>query len=183
MQRYFTHHGRERYIDVLPEMFNSYNASVNTAIGLAPNDVNSKNIKQVYNFLYSGQGRYEKLLTKPEKIPNFKINDTVKIAATKHVLQKGYHPNFTYEVFKIAKIVKRQPVVYALVDWEGQPISGVFYAAEIQKCTATDKQNFRIENILSEKGRGNNKILYVKWLGYSKRFNSWVRAKDLISYE
>jgi hypothetical protein len=183
LQRYFTHHGRERYIDVLPEMFNSYNASINTAIGCAPNNVTSKNIKKVYNYLYSGHGRYAELKTTPDKIPKFKINDTVKISATKHILQKGYHPNFTYEIFKIKKIIKRNPVVYSLSDWEGQPISGVFYAEEIQKCVATENQLFRIEEIIKEKGRGQNKILYVKWLGYSARYNSWVRASDLKSYE
>jgi hypothetical protein len=182
MQKYFTHHGRERYVEVLQSLFDSYNNTVSTAIGIAPNDVTSFNIRQVNEYLYSGKGRYKKLeFTKHP--PKFKLNDTVKITTAKHKLMKGHLPNWQYEIYKVVRIIRRTPVVYELVDWEGQPIKGVFYAEELQKVSATPDQSYRIEKIVEVKGSGNNKKLYVKWLGYADRFNSWINAKDLISYE
>jgi len=183
MHRYFTHFGVQQYDHILQDLFLAYNDTEHTAIGRKPNEVNSRNIKEVYDFLYSGNGRYEKLGNVNIKSSKFKINDTVKISASKHKLHKGYHPNWSYEMFKIAKIINRSPVVYKLVDWEGEEVTGVWYAEELQQVKAEKDQAYRIEKILESKGKGSKKQFLIKWLGYPKKFNSYIFAKDLISYE
>jgi hypothetical protein len=54
-----------------------------------------------------------------------------------------------------------------------EEIQGTFYELEMQKSHQQD--TFRIEKVLRTKG---NK-LFVKWLGYSDDFNSWVDKKDV----
>jgi hypothetical protein len=182
--RYFTHYGKKKYIHILQDVFNSYNNSRHSAIGLAPNAVNENNVEEVYNYLYSGKGRYQKLDFKENARESaLKVDDCVKLATAKHKLDKGYHPNWSYEVFKIAKIIKRNPVVYKLLDWQGEEVSGVWYEPELQKVTVLDDQIFRIEKILGAKGVGKNRKLLVKWLGYPDKFNSYIAEKDLLSYE
>ena len=43
MYRYFTDIGNYKWLDVLPKLIESYNASVHRMIGLAPKDVNKRN--------------------------------------------------------------------------------------------------------------------------------------------
>jgi hypothetical protein len=183
IHRYFTHSGKRKYLHILQDVFNAYNDSHHSAIGRKPNDVNSHNVKEVYKYLYSGEGRYSKLHVQSATKPKFKVNDYVKITFSKHRLDKGYHPNWSYELFKIAKVVHRNPVVYKLLDWEGEELTGVWYEEELQKVNLKDNQAYRIEKIISSTGRGKNKKLLVKWLGYSDKFNSYIAAKDLLSYE
>jgi transposase InsO family protein len=183
LSRFFTHTGKRKYIHVLQDVMDAYNTSYHSAIGCKPSEVNSNNTREVYDYLYSGKGRYSKLETSAKVEPKLKVNDFVKISASKHKLQKGYDANWSYEVFKIAQIIKREPVVYKLVDWEGEPVTGVFYESELQKIAIKDSQTYRIERIISSSGSGKNKKLLVKWLGYPDKFNSYILEKDLHSYD
>jgi hypothetical protein len=183
LSRLFTHTGKRKYIHVLQDVMAAYNTSYHSAIGRKPSEVNSSNTGEVYDYLYSGRGRYSKLETSAKAAPLLKVNDYVKISASKHKLQKGYDANWSYEVFKITKVIKREPVVYKLVDWEGEPVTGVFYESELQKVAVKDSQTYRIERIISSKGSGNNKKLLVKWLGYPDKFNSYILEKDLRRYD
>ena len=63
----------------------------------------------------------------PPPKPRFKVGDQVRISRIKEKFEKGYEPNFTYEVFKIAKVKETNPVTYSLVDYNGEPIEGGFY--------------------------------------------------------
>jgi hypothetical protein len=181
LHKFFTHFGKQKYVHVLQDVINSYNNSLHSAIGCRPNDVGSHNIQQVYEFLFSGKGRYKKLETSSNK-SKFKVGDTVKVSNSKHKLQKGYHANWSYEVFKITKVILREPVVYKLADSVGEELTGVWYESELQKVTVADDQAFRIEKILGSEGRGSNKRLLVKWMGYPKKFNSYISESDLINY-
>jgi hypothetical protein len=183
LYRYFTQFGRKKYIHILQEVFNSYNNTKHSAIGRAPNKVTSYNVKEVYQYLYSGLGRYKKLEISNKKQPLFKVNDLVKVSKAKHKLDKGYHPNWSYEVFKIADVIKRNPVVYKLLDSQGEAVTGVWYETELQKVSIQEDQAYRIEKIISSSGSGKNKRLFVKWLGYPDKFNSYIYEKDLLNHE
>ena len=60
-----------------------------------------------------------------------------------------------------------------------EPIEGIFYETELQKVINEDEV-FKIERILKTRVRNKIKEVYVKWLGYSDKFNSWVIASDVI---
>jgi len=52
MSRYFTYKNLPRYIDVLPRLVASYNASYHRSIGMSPNDVNASNEDHVRKRLF-----------------------------------------------------------------------------------------------------------------------------------
>lgn len=76
-----------RYIDDLPAMVKAYETSYHRSIKMKPIDVNEKNEKLVYRNLYHGKG--------------FQIGDLVKLSKQKGIFDRGYHPNWTTEEFKI----------------------------------------------------------------------------------
>ena len=103
----------------------------------------------------------------------FNTGDKVRILKKKGLFEKGFTPNWTEEVFTIAKIQRTNPVTYKITDYNGEEIQGTFYEQELQK---TSQEVFRIEKIVK---KGRTKSL-VKWWGYPESFNSWVDNKELI---
>jgi hypothetical protein len=69
--------------------------------------------------------------------------------------------------------------VYELKDYEGDPVKGTFYEQELQVVTVDKDQPFKVEKVLKTRGRGRNKELYVKWLNWPKKYNSWIRETDV----
>lgn len=48
--------------------------------------------------------------------PKFKIGDYVRISKHKKIFDKGYHLNWTHEMFSIEKVNITNPVTYILKD-------------------------------------------------------------------
>ena len=139
---------------------------------MRPVDVNKSNENQIFNSVLSNTE------TQSDKF-KLKINDKVRISKYKTVFSKGYTPNWSEEVFIITDLIARNPNVYKLKDLNNEPIEGIFYETELQKVINEDEV-FKIERILKTKVRNKIKEVYVKWLGYSNKFNSWVIASDVI---
>jgi hypothetical protein len=116
--RYFTHSGKKRYIDVLPEIINAINNSVNRTIGRTPASITYENQNEIWN---------EQNPVKKEKAV-FKVGDKVRIAINKDIFAKGYTPSYYREVHVVQKVLThRRPVVYILKGFKG-----VFYRQELQ---------------------------------------------------
>ncbi len=163
----FTLNGNHKWLDVLRPITDAYNDSKHRTIHMKPSNVNKKNEKAILDSVYS----HIKVAGKQK----FKVGDIVHISKYKHVFQKGYTPNWTTELFKIAKVHITNPTTYLLEDLQGQPISGGFYEEELQKTKQPDV--FLVEQVLLKKG---NKML-VKWLGFDKSHYSWIDMnKDAI---
>ena len=167
MERVFTLQGNHRYIDVLPKIVKSYNNSVHRSIGMKPANVTARDTSKILEKLYP------KL--KPSKA-KFKVGESVRITRKKHVFQKGFEQNWSYEVFKIAKILKTNPVTYELVDYIREPILGSFYSSELQ---SVKPLTYPIEKVLKKRRRGTKIEYFIKWLGYPEEANSWIDQKDL----
>ena len=69
--------------------------------------------------------------------------------------------------------------IYRLKDYHGEEIKGTFYQSELQKIELQDDKMWKIEKVIKTKGKGQNKILYVKWLYWLSKFSSWVNARDV----
>ena len=78
----------------------------------------------------------------------------------------------------MTKIIPRVPPVYRLRDYADDQIEGVFYAEELQKVQKSD-DIYKIEKILAEKKENGKVKVLVKWLGYDKKFNTWVPKSEL----
>ena len=96
----------------------------------------------------------------------------------KRTFEKGYLPNFSKEIFTVSQQIPRQPPVYKLKDYDQEELSGTFYNEELQKVIKEDDV-YEVEKILKKRGKGKNKEVYVKWLGYPTKFNSWIPASEV----
>ena len=165
--RYFTRHDRLSYMDVLDSMVDVYNCTPHRSIGMAPNDVTSKNKARIWFRLYADPISY--------KEPALRVRDSVRISKARRAFKKGYLAQWTEEIFTIVERKSTQPPRFVLADYFGEVLKGTFYPQELQKVIKTDDV-YRVEKILK---RTKNQAL-VKWLGYPDKFNSWVNVKDLV---
>lgn len=171
--RYLTQNHTKRYLDTLDDIVHGYNASKHRSIGMAPDQVNQANESEVRHRLYPGK-------VKPSNKFPFQVGDTVRLAKERTSFQKGYHPMWTEEVFRIVEVVPRDPPVARVVDWQGEQIDGTFYKEEIQKVEMAPDAVYRVEQVIETRELANGKQEYlVKWLGYPSSMNSWISDEDL----
>lgn len=149
LYRYFTHKKTQSYLDVLPKLVQSYNATYHTSIKMTPNQVTYTNQKEVRKNLYGTTSISESFLN-PNQLPanrklrsssyEYSIGTFVRISKYKGTFRKGYTPNFTTEIFKIIRKSsstnpKKNRVLYTLTDVDGNIIKGRFYAEELTPAT------------------------------------------------
>ncbi|CAL1671911.1 unnamed protein product [Lasius platythorax] len=96
----------------------------------------------------------------------FKVNDPVGVSKFKTIFEKGYTPNWTNEIFRIAKVQRTYPVTYLLTDSRRKSIAGKLYEHELLR--VSDPDVYLVEKVLRRKG---NKV-YVKWLEMDSSHNS-----------
>lgn len=140
-----------------------YNHTNHRTVGIAPAKINSIN-KDTILQRYFNMSKSNNILT----CHRYKVGDHVRISKHKGCFEKGFTPNWSTEIFKITKVQHTTPTTYLLEDARYRPISGAFYAQEIQKTKYPDV--YLVEKVLKRKG---NKV-YVKWLGLPPSENSWI---------
>ncbi|XP_025997022.1 uncharacterized protein LOC113005530 [Solenopsis invicta] len=104
----------------------------------------------------------------------FKVGDSVRVSKYKTVFEKGYMPNWTTKVFKIAKVQITNPVTYLLKDYKGKPVAGGFYEYELHRVTHPDV--YLVEKVLRKRGDE----VYMKWLGFDNLHNSWIHKDSVL---
>ena len=176
MWKYFTHACTYKYVDVLKNLVHAYNNTKHSAINMAPNEVTTRNQSKVYNFLYSGKGRYGKI-KRTRMI--FQVGDKVRITREKYTFEKGYETNWSTEIFIVSKRLGGIPPRYEIKDLNGEEIEGSFYNEELQRVVTDYSTKYKIDKILQSKGKGLSRQVLVKWKGYPDSFNSWIYYKDL----
>lgn len=178
MWRYLTATNSRRYIDILQDITDSYNASYHRSIKMRPIDVNKENVSTVLHNLYGSRERHS---VKP--IFKYKIGDIVRISKVRGPFTKGYEKNYTEEFFTVNECIPRQPPVYRLCDYDGDVIDGVFYEQELQKIFVSNNKAFKIDKILEKKRRGRSSMVLVQWAGWPSKFNTWVNEKDVVDVQ
>ena len=68
-------------------------------------------------------------------------------------------------------------VLYKLEDMTGEPLDGNFYPEQLQ---LTNQSIYRVDSILQRRVRNGVPQVYVKWTGYSSKFNSWEPADAVL---
>lgn len=167
LYRIFTHRNSYRYLDVLKSVLKSYNESIHRTTGYAPSNVTKDLEPQIFAKMYGYN---------IDRKYKFEIGDRVRISKAKRTFRKGYLPNWTDELFIIYKRYPTKPPTYLLRDLKETNIKGRFYEEELQKVTKLQHDFWRVEKILKSRGSAARKEYFVKWKGFDKRFNSWVKA-------
>lgn len=167
MWKEFSFRGNYKWLDVLPKIVYQYNNKKHRTIGMKPIDVTEKHEKHLLNTAYN-HIKISDLHTK------FKVGDHVRISKLRGKFAKGYQPNWSTEIFTIRKIQYTNPTTYLLKDENNKDILGGFYKEQLEKVKYSDV--YLVEKVL--KKRGDN--VYVKWLGFDNKHNSWINNKDVV---
>ena len=171
LYKYFSEKNTLRWINIIDKIINGINNSVNRTLGMSPNQVTRENAHELYERLYKKPKTFKK--------SKFKLGDIVRITKFKGAFEKGYLPNFTDELFEISQANKSHPPTYRIKDLEGNIIQGIFYEPELVK--TTKDTTYRIAEIIKTRIRKGSKEHFVRWVGFSNKYNSWVKDSDLVN--
>ena len=176
MYRYFIHHQTYTYLPVLQGMVSNYNHRPHRTLkGLSPAAITKSNEAKVWKHMYM-----DTLKLKKKKKFAFNIHDKVRISHLKYVFQRDYQQKWTEEIFIITHRHTEQGIhLYQLKDFADEPIDGYFYEEELQKVTKDPNALFRVEKVLMSRTRKGQKEHFVKWMGWPKKFNSWIKDTDI----
>ena len=175
MWKYFTKNRTGVYANILPDLIAKYNNTYHSSIKSTPSDARKpSNYQHVFDALYKSPRKVRK---KGEEEAKFHVGDEVRISKLKKKFEKGYTANWTEEVFKIVKVQPTLPYTYKLEDTLGEAVKGTFYEPELQ---LAKPNTYRIEKVLRRRTTPQGKReIYVKWLGYNKKFNQWIPESDI----
>ncbi|XP_061190439.1 uncharacterized protein LOC133198352 [Saccostrea echinata] len=166
---------QKNYIDHLDDLISSYNHTRHRSLGTSPSDVSKENESEVRLQQYL----IRKGKTNKRGAYRFKPGDLVRISHLKRKFDREYQQKFTGKIFRIKSRRRRQNIpVYTLEDWDKEPIEGTFYNSELQRVLVDKNTSFRIEKILKRK---KGQVL-VRWLFYSPKFDSLIKASEVKNY-
>jgi len=172
MWKRFTAYNTRNWIDILDELLNWYNfRRKHSSIGMTPMEASHMKTEN-----WNSNTRSSLISTVLKRKSKFKIGDAVRISRTKLLFERGFHPNWTEEVFTVAEVKNTTPVTYKLKDSLGEILDGSFYNEELQK---TSQKIYRIEKVLRKKKINGVEHALVKWVGYSKKYNEWIPLSHL----
>lgn len=163
-----------RYVELVPKITKSINARVHRIIGVPPKDVNERNALEIWTRLQLKRMRS----IKKQKKSDIKPGDHVRIAKNKDtMMDKGFLPNWSDEIFTVNRHIPRQPHIYNLQDETNEKVEGAFYRPEIQKVVKDKNTVYRVEKILKRRTRRGIREVLVEWKGFSAKHNSWICSK------
>ncbi len=168
----FTIQNTRNWVKLLPDVLKDYNNRVHSTIGMSPVEASKpENEVDAYIYMYPDDGVQKK------KHPRFEVGDEVRISRVKGIFEKGMENNFSFEVFKISKVLDTQPITYHITDYNGDVIEGSFYEQELLKTTVPDY--YEIEKIIETRKVGKKKQSFVKFVGWPKKFSMWLNEDDI----
>ena len=111
LYKYFTYTNLYRYIDVLPKFVEAYINTVHSTTGMAPSKVTDSDLA-----ISKDINKYRRDRVRTIRA-TFRVGQHVRIIKEKMKLKKGVEQNFSQEIFRINKVIKRTPrPVYELED-------------------------------------------------------------------
>jgi transposase InsO family protein len=125
--KYLTANNTRRYVDALGRIVTAYNNSFHRSIGRTPNSVNRSNAASVREHLYGDEA--DNAIGKRAK---YNVGDRVILKRHKGVFGRGFRPNFTREILKVARRIEHYPFRYRLIDSRNKLRPGSAYEAEMQ---------------------------------------------------
>lgn len=166
LRKHIDYTGQMRYIDILSDVIDTYNATVHSSIGMAPKDVQpeDRDVIEYHAYLNDANPR-----PKPKKY-TFAIGETVVISKLRGSFKREYDEKYSHEIFRIKTRYKRSGTpVYNLTEYDGSQIKGTFYEEELQSVTVTPDRRYTVETILRRRG---NQAL-IKWRGWDRKYAQW----------
>jgi hypothetical protein len=173
--RYLTKNKTFRWIDILDDVIEAYNASYHRTIKMRPNDVTPGEKEHT-----AWVNQYEATPDwKPEGEYKFNVGQTVRISFVAKVFAREYDARYTGEVFRVtSRTVRAGLNIYKVADLGGEVLIGTFYQSELLAVTIDERGVFNILKVIrTKKVKGRKKFL-VRWEHYPPSFDSWVDEHD-----
>ena len=100
--------------------------------------------------------------------------------ATKHIFRRAYQQQWTSEVFKIKSRFAMQGIpFYKVTDFHNKNLSGNFYGSELLSVNKPVDSLWLIEKTIKKRIRNGRVEWLVKFEGWPKSFNEWVKETDI----
>ena len=115
---------------------------------MPPTRVTDSDILTIWKRINKKQGKI------PIAKPRFRVGQYVRISKEKMKFAKGGEQNYSMEVFRIIKLIRRTPrPVYELEDLNHKVIDGHFFKKELTPVRITKRTTFKINKILATRVR------------------------------
>jgi len=167
--------GDHQWIDVLPDITESYNNSVHRSIGMRPNDVGPEHHQLIYDRLYPEPTPAQALKDAREArrlTEHLQVGDYVRILEYRKVFRKESDLAWTHEVFRIRHVIRSNPITFQIEDLDGEPIKGGFYARELIKVRPSDDE---FDGVIQQPPRPGRDIVRNR---YETRVGRRVESED-----
>jgi len=123
--KYFTFKNTYKFMDVLPKFVECYNATVHGTTGIAPAIVTEKDVLAIWNRMNEKRSRMT--VSKPK----FRVGPHVSISKEKMKFAKGGKKNYTTEIFRIMKVLRKTPRPVNELEDLNKVIYGQLYEQEL----------------------------------------------------
>ena len=188
--KYMVKNNTKKWVDVLQKITDGYNKAYNRSIGMAPIEVNKTNQNVIWNRKYNPTIKQRRKLSNDiiysinKRNFRYQVGDTVLLALLKSAFSRGYNTRWSTEQFTITDRFLRQGFpVYKVKDQANRAIEGTFYTNELQKVDPQPDILYKIEKIVKKRTRRGQKEVLVRWLGYSKDYDSWIKSSNIKQYK
>lgn len=176
IMRYLRAKHTKKWVDQIQKFVTSYNNTFHRTIKQSPSSVKKVDEEKLWRLLYSSN----KIVIPKNLSYKFKIGDVVRISRLRQPFQRYYNEHWTNELFIIKDRNMQQYIpVYLLTDYAKDPIVGIFYENELQKVYTDENTVYNIEKVLKERTNKGVKESLIRWMGWSKKFDSWIPSKDI----
>ncbi len=107
--------------------------------------------------------------------PKYALGEWVRVSRTKGIFEKGFHPSWTFQIYRVIGINHAKPIMYQVADFYGKKMFGSYYETELQK--VADANYWPVSEVLEEKTVKGQVYQKAKMIGYEKP--AWVLKTDV----
>ena len=175
-----------RWIDFVEPCLEIYHSRKHSSLNMSPRNADKdENELKILQRNLKRYSKYDRIkVIKNRKPAKFRKGQIVKIFKKKNIFSRGYNKNVTQEYFKIYHIDRKlSKDRYYLKDLAGEKLLGSFYSDYLVPfLPPVDNVEYKIDPTFTDfkrkKIRGIPHI-WVKWLGWPKKFNQWVPLESV----
>ena len=183
--RMFRAHNNFNWILHLQDLTDAYNNSNHSALNSSPSEAMCSTEKtELWHWQYKRDDKRTK--TGPSVPYQLEVGDRVRISFLRESFHRAYDHAWTKMIYTVVHRRMHQGFQkYQIKSWDNESIVGEFYKEELQKAVVEgdDKATYEVEEEIQRRtvGPKNNKRVevLVKWLGWSKKYNSWIPETQL----
>ena len=178
--RYMTRKQTKQWVDILPDITASYNATYHRSIKRTPQSVKAKDSVDLWKLQYTSQPKSSARGPGASRVRDFKykVGDLVRVSFLRRAFQREYDERWSRELFVVNQRFMSDSIPqYRLKDYAGEVVSGVFYQEQLKK--AYDQDRYLVETVLRSRKRRGQKQLLVRWRGWPSKYDSWVDETDV----